>query len=70
MIDSLRGARLLGGLRGKPAVDRDALVTAIVEFSDLVESYGGKASLEINPLLVRYGNKGVVALDALFTRHA
>jgi acetate---CoA ligase (ADP-forming) len=70
MIDALRGARLLGGLRGKPAVDRDALVTAIVEFSDLIETYGGKASIEINPLLVRYGDKGVVALDALFTRHA
>lgn len=69
MIDALRGARLLGGLRGKPAVDREALVTAIVEFSDLIESFGAKASLEINPLLVRYGNKGVVALDALFTRH-
>jgi acetate---CoA ligase (ADP-forming) len=70
MIEALRGARLLDGLRGKPAVDRDALVTAIVEFSELVESYGGQASLEINPLLVRHGDKGVVALDALFTRHA
>ncbi len=70
MINAVRGSRLLGAVRGRPAVDRAALVLAIVEFSELVTAYGGKASLEINPLLVRYGDKGVVALDAVFTRHA
>ncbi len=68
MINSLRGSRLLGGMRGKPAVDRAALVLAIVEFAELVTAYKGEASLEVNPLLVRYGHKGVVALDAVFTR--
>ncbi|MFM9888746.1 MAG: acetate--CoA ligase family protein [Burkholderiales bacterium] len=70
MINAVRGSRLLGGVRGRPAVDRAALLLAIVEFSELVTAYGGKASLEINPLLVRYGDNGVVALDAVFTRHA
>ncbi len=69
MINALSGSRLLGGMRGKPAVDRAALVLAIVEFSELVASYQGKASLEVNPLLVRYGDKGVVALDATFAHH-
>jgi len=66
MLRGLRGFPILGGLRGKPPADIDALGDAIVGLSRLASSLGEQlAGLDINPLIVLPKGKGVVAVDAL-----
>lgn len=66
MLDELRGARLLAGLRGQPPRDTSALVQALVRFSQLVVSFGDRvAECEVNPLLVLPDGQGVKAVDVL-----
>ena len=66
MIQRLRGFPILGGIRGKPTADVDALCDAIVGLSRLASSLGDQlAGLDINPLIVLPRGQGVVAVDAL-----
>ncbi len=68
MIDELRGAALLDGVRGQPPADKDALADALVALGDFAAAHAGSfESVEINPLLVRAKGLGVVGLDALIT---
>ncbi len=63
MLRELRGSALLDGWRGAPAVDRNAIVDAVVAVADLMEAAADLQELDINPL--RCTSKGVQALDAL-----
>ncbi len=63
MIAELKASVLLDGFRGGPQLDGDGLVNAIVDFSDLVVSLRGRATVEVNPLLVT--PEGCFALDAV-----
>jgi hypothetical protein len=64
MLSELRGAAVLGGTRGEPAVDRGALIGAIARIADAAWRFGDALeSLEVNPLLA--GQHGTEALDAL-----
>jgi acyl-CoA synthetase (NDP forming) len=64
MIDEVRGAALLRGVRGRPRGDVRALADTIVRVGRLALEQGDRlAELDINPLVVQ--PKGVVALDAL-----
>jgi len=72
MLTELRGSAVLAGIRGEPAVDRGALVSAIARIADAAWWLGdtlGDAldgtleSLEVNPL--RADHSGAEALDAL-----
>ncbi|MGB7950493.1 MAG: acetate--CoA ligase family protein [Candidatus Binatia bacterium] len=66
MLKRLRGFAILGGVRGKPPADIDALCGAIVGLSRLASSFGDQlAGLDINPLIVLSKGGGVVAVDAL-----
>lgn len=66
MLDALKGAALLQGVRGRPACDRMAAAEAIARLSVFAARNEGRfESLEINPLLVRPEGQGAVALDAL-----
>ena len=64
MIDEVRSARLLTGLRGAPAADRTALVDAIVRVGQLAADHPEIAELDINPLLALPEGQGVIAVDA------
>ncbi len=67
MIESLAGAALLRGVRGRPAVDENALVDVIMKVQRLATDLADVvAELDINPLVVR--REGAVALDALVVR--
>jgi acyl-CoA synthetase (NDP forming) len=67
MLTELRGYPLLGGVRGRPAVDERALAEAIVAIGRLaLDGCDQLAEVDINPLLVRPA--GAVALDALVVR--
>lgn len=61
MLDQLKGKALLGPFRGQPAVDRKAVVDAIVRLSALAAGVPELAECDINPLLA-FPN-GVVAVD-------
>lgn len=55
---------LLDGYRGRPPLDRDAVVAALVALSRLVVDAGARIeSIDVNPFLLR--RRGGVALDAL-----
>jgi acyl-CoA synthetase (NDP forming) len=63
-LDRLRVAALLNGFRGRPAVDRAALVAALARLAEYVVDHHDKvAEIEINPLFVY--EKGVLAVDVL-----
>lgn len=63
LLDSLRGAALLHGWRGRPAVDLDAAARVVVAVSRLLAEDDEVVECEINPL--RVGPAGAVAVDAL-----
>ncbi len=64
MIDDVRAARLLAGLRGAPPADRRALVDALLRVAWLAHACPQVSELDINPLLVLPDGEGVVAVDA------
>lgn len=69
MLSSLRVHRLMGALRGLPAVDGAAVARAFAHFSMLVSDLGDLiAEIDINPLLV--SERGVMAVDALIVTRA
>lgn len=61
MLDSLRGAALLRGVRGAPAVDREALARTLVALGDLLAAHPEVLEAELNPVLAR--SDGAVAVD-------
>lgn len=64
MIDEVRVARLLAGLRGTPCADRTALVDALLRVGWLAHACPQLSELDINPLLVLPDGEGVAAVDA------
>jgi acetyltransferase len=65
MISEVKGAPLLNGYRGRPALDVDALADALTRLSLLIADHADRiAEIDVNPLFVR--ENGVVAADALF----
>jgi succinyl-CoA synthetase beta subunit len=64
MLAELKGARLLDGFRGMPAVDRNALADAIQRVSIFAADHRDVlAELDINPLIC--AGDSIVAVDAL-----
>ena len=64
LIDEVRSAKLLAGLRGAPPADRAALVDAIVRIGHLAADHPEIAELDVNPLLVLPQGQGAIAVDA------
>ena len=66
MIDELKSSQLLKGFRGRPRGDLEALVSAILAFSDMIVDLGDRlVEAEINPLFVLPEGQGVRAADGL-----
>lgn len=63
MVEDLRGARILLGLRDQPPADVDALVAAVVAFSRVAAALRDLESLEVNPFLLGRAGDGGVAVD-------
>jgi acyl-CoA synthetase (NDP forming) len=65
MLASLRGAKLLDGYRGRPPVNREALIRAILAIGGAdglaASLHGHLAEFEINPLIA--SERGVSAVD-------
>ena len=62
MLDDLRLAPLLHGVRGEPPVDLPTLATTIARFSELAAAASSLEELELNPLIAT--PTGVIAVDA------
>ena len=62
LIRSLRGAPLLTGARGRPALDVAAVADAAAALSRLAADHPEIAEVEVNPLLAL--PEGVIGLDA------
>ena len=63
MLDELRGARLLAGVRGGAAVDRDAVASMVVALGRLVVERTDVLEVDLNPVIA--SPTGAVAVDAL-----
>jgi len=68
LVASLRGAPLLSGARGRPALDVAAVADTVSRVSWLAADLGARlVDLEVNPLIVRRHGEGVVAVDGRAT---
>jgi len=68
LMERLRGAALIAGTRGRPALDADAAADALVRLSWLAADLGPRlVELEANPVLLRAAGEGLVAVDARAT---
>ena len=63
MLDGLRGSRILGAVRGRPAVDRGALVEMLVALGRLGLERPDVLEVDLNPVIASAG--GAIAVDAL-----
>ena len=61
MLRSLRGAAILGGLRGSPPVHLGFVAETIVAVGNLMVAHPEIAELDLNPVLA--GQDGCVAVD-------
>ena len=63
MLGEIRSHALLDGVRGKPALDKSAIIDAILRIAQLVQDFPSIAELDINPLMVYPHGQGAIALD-------
>jgi acyl-CoA synthetase (NDP forming) len=68
MLDELRGRALLGGVRGRPGIDRDAVVGAIIALGRLLADDPTIVEVDANPLIS--GPSGTAAVDGLVVSRA
>ena len=69
-ILGLRGAKMLGEFRGKPARDVDAVADVVVKVGAAMRAGLAIEEIDINPLMVLAQGEGAVALDALIVTGA
>jgi acetyltransferase len=66
MLDALKSAAILKGIRGQKPADRRAIVDVLLNFSQLcLDLRGVVVEIDINPLLVLDEGQGVKAVDCL-----
>ena len=64
-LHKLRTAKLLGGFRGAPPVDVEAVADAVLAIGRLMQTMPGIVEIDVNPLMVHAKGQGATALDAL-----
>jgi acetyltransferase len=69
MMEQTKIYEALKGVRGRDPVDLDALETLLVRFSQLVVEQPRVKEIDVNPLLARPGDDGLLALDARVVLH-
>ncbi|MFC2025688.1 acetate--CoA ligase family protein [Chloroflexota bacterium] len=63
MISEIRAHALLDGIRGKPPMDKDAIVDTLLRIGQLVQDFPEIVELDINPLMVFPQDQGAIAID-------
>lgn len=64
-LRALKGAALLDGFRGSPALDVDAVAGLVCRLGVVLAGTPAIREIDLNPVIVYPRGKGVVALDAL-----
>lgn len=64
-IWKLRGAKLLSGFRGAPAIDVEAVADVVAAIGQLMLAETRISEVDVNPLVARPQGQGAIALDAL-----
>lgn len=68
-LNTLRIAPLLGGVRGEPPLDVEALAAVVVAVGRLIVAGAGSiASIDVNPVMVGAAGEGAMVVDALVER--
>jgi acetyltransferase len=62
MLSEFRSAPLLNGFRGRPPVDREALVDLLTTVGELIESYPRIQEMDLNPVIAH--EKSLTVVDA------
>jgi acyl-CoA synthetase (NDP forming) len=66
MISGIKGTRVLQGIRGRPPVDREALVDLIMRVSRIATDHESQLrELDLNPVIVFGQGLGLKVVDAL-----
>lgn len=63
MLSEIKANALLDGVRGQPAVDKEAIVNTLLRIGQLVQDFPEIVELDINPLVVFPGQGGAIAID-------
>jgi acyl-CoA synthetase (NDP forming) len=64
-LGKLRSAKLLGGVRGAPPADVDAVIPVVQAIDRLMQAVPELTEIDVNPLMVHAKGQGATALDAL-----
>lgn len=64
MLGELKGHKILDGVRGRNAADKEAIIDILLKVSRLSLELGALMELDINPLLVFPPGQGAIAVDA------
>ena len=64
MISEIKGYPILGGIRGEPPADIDAIVDVLQKVGQLAYEFPEISEMDINPLFVFDKGKGAIAVDA------
>jgi acetyl coenzyme A synthetase (ADP forming)-like protein len=62
MMNEIRGAAILRGVRGQPGINQDALAALIVNVSQLAADFSEITEIDLNPVMASAA--GVIAVDA------
>lgn len=65
MLDSIAAAEVLNGVRGAPAVDKDAIARVIANVSALIDDFPEIQEMDLNPVFAT--PQSATAVDALIT---
>jgi hypothetical protein len=69
LLDELKGAALLDGVRGEPASDRAALAGLMVALSRFAADHAEViAEIDLNPVIVHTAGEGLTIVDALIVK--
>jgi len=63
MLEEIRSKALLEGVRGKPPVDKEAVVDTLLRMGQLVLEFPEIVEFDINPLIVYPEDQGAIAID-------
>jgi acetyl coenzyme A synthetase (ADP forming)-like protein len=63
LVGSIRGAKLLDGVRGEPPVDRELLADVLARVAALAQAFPEIAELDVNPFLAAPAGERSCALD-------
>ncbi|PMR78762.1 acetate--CoA ligase family protein [Billgrantia endophytica] len=68
MVEQIKAKKILAGVRGEPAVDKEALIDLLLTVSRIVEAYPQLSELDLNPVIVHADGYAVVDARVIVER--